>query len=221
MNLRRLPVVTAFLVCACMFVPTLADGAPAAPADLRDLMTVSQFHQAGLDKLTPDELAALNGWFNADQAKPAAAASDLRDLMSVNQFHQAGLDKLTPAELSALSASLEAGRAKSTAPSAPAVAAPVAITQAAPASVSSFGIEMVAPKSESPDHISTRIPGLFLGWDGSTVFRFENGQIWEQAEPGKFETHIENAQVVIKKLAFGYLLTIPGRSETVFIRRLH
>jgi len=122
-----------------------------------------------------------------------------------------------------LNAALEAQKTKSIAPPAPVVAAPMpAITQAAPASASAFGMEMIAlPRSASPDHISTRIPGLFLGWDGSTVFRFENGQIWEQAEPGAFETHLENAQVVIKKLTFGYLLTIPGHSETVFIRRLH
>jgi len=99
MNLRCILAVTVFSVSACVNVSTLAEGASTPkPADLRDLMTVSQFHQTGLDKLTPNELAALNGWFNADLTKPAAAG-DLRDLMSVNQFHQAGLDKLAPGEL--------------------------------------------------------------------------------------------------------------------------
>lgn len=227
MKLRCIPAVAALLAAASLNVSILADGAPTAkPADLRDLMTVSQFHRAGLDKLAPDELAALNSWFDANGSEQASTSGDLRDLMSVNQFHQAGLDKLTPDELTALNTTLAADRTQSNAASVSAtaapVAAPVAATQAAPASASSFGMEMVkSQRSQSPDQITTRIPGVFLGWNGNTVFRFENGQVWTQSGPGMFTTHLENAQVVIKKLAFGYLLTIQGQVETVFIRRIH
>jgi len=31
---------------------------------------------------------------------------------------------------------------------------------------------------------------------------------------------MQNPEVVIKKLHFGYLLTLPGRGETVFVVRL-
>jgi hypothetical protein len=143
--------------------------------------------------------------------------------MSVNQFHQAGLDKLTPDELAALNASLGAGLSKSVTPvaAAPVAAAPAAVTQPAPSSAS-FGKEMLAPQdTASPEMITTRISGLFLGWRGDTVIKFDNGQVWQQSEPGIFDTRMQNPEVVIKKLRFGYLLTLPGRSETVFIRRVH
>lgn len=206
---------------------------PPNPADVRDVLTVNQFHQAGIDKLSPNELAALNAWFSSSLDKrapspsPATKALDVRDLMSMNQFHQAGLDKLTPDELAALNASLGSSMTKPAAAPIPAAVAtaPLALTRAAPAAATAaFGKEMLAPPPQDaavPDMLTTHISGLFLGWRGETVFKFDNGQVWQQAEPGMFDTRMQNPEVVIKKLRFGYLLTFPGRSETIFIRRLH
>jgi hypothetical protein len=42
------------------------------PLDVRDVMSADQFHQTGLDKLSPEELAAFNVWLTA-YGKPAAA----------------------------------------------------------------------------------------------------------------------------------------------------
>jgi len=157
----------------------------------------------------------------------AAAADDkpldVRDLMTASQFHKTGLDKLTPEELTAFNAWLAVyGHAET----APAPVAPPATSRTAPAAVTrndaSFGAASL-PTSErgEPDHIETHIVGTFKGWYGNTVFKLENGQVWEQSGAGYFEAHLENPQVVIKKLAFGYLLTLPGQGATVFVRRLH
>ncbi|MGE5626031.1 MAG: hypothetical protein ACM3ZT_10840 [Bacillota bacterium] len=157
-------------------------------------------------------------------AIPAVAADkpvDVRDLMTANQFHQLGLDKLTPEELAAFNAWL-AGYGRLSAPA----ATPAPVTKAAPAAATradaGFGQEMLSAAARGePDRIETRILGTFTGWNGSTVFKFENGQTWVQAGQGDLDTHLENPQVVIKKLGFGYLLTIPGQGATVFIKRVN
>ncbi|MDE2345726.1 MAG: hypothetical protein KGL13_04585, partial [Gammaproteobacteria bacterium] len=72
-----------------------------------------------------------------------------------------------------------------------------------------------------PSRIESHIAGHFTGWTGNTVFKLENGQIWKQAATGYFTNiDLDNPEVVIKKLTFGYLLTLPGHGETVFVRRV-
>ena len=160
----------------------------------------------------------------------AAAAEkplDVRDLVTANQFHQMGLDKLSPEELAAFNAWLATYGQSQAAPGVPVPAAiPVPATKTAPAAATradaSFGQETL-PQEErgEPKLIETRILGTFTGWNGRTTFTLENGQVWVQAAAGDFETHLENPKVVIKRLAFGYLLTIPGQGATVFVRRTH
>ncbi|HSC47686.1 MAG TPA: hypothetical protein VLG68_06345 [Gammaproteobacteria bacterium] len=234
MNSNCMRAAVALFTAAFLCAPGMASERPAPnPADVRDILTVNQFHQAGIDKLSSDELAALNAWLGsslnklAPSSNPAAKALDVRDLMSVNEFRQTGLDKLTPDELAALNASLGAAMTKPAATPIPAAVAtaPVALTRAAPAATTAaFGKEMLAPLPQDaavPDMLTARISGLFLGWRGETVFKLDNGQVWQQAEPGMFDTRMQNPEITIKKLRFGYLLTFPGRSETLLIRRLH
>jgi hypothetical protein len=57
--------VAAIVLCASGLAPGQPRAAPAPPAgmlELRNLMTPSEFQGAGLDKLSPRELAALDGW---------------------------------------------------------------------------------------------------------------------------------------------------------------
>ena len=72
-----------------------------------------------------------------------------------------------------------------------------------------------------PNRIESRILGCFNGWNGHTVFRLENGQAWQQADSSTYEVTLQDPQVVIKRLGFGYLLTLPGHSGTVFVKRIH
>ena len=197
--------------------------AEGAPFDVRDLMSANQFHNAGLDKLSQDQIAALNA--TLPSLAPLAGTDkpfDLRDAMTVNQFRKAGLDSLSAEQIAALNrwvnSSLHAKEAVPTVSQAPLtapVAAPAASTAAA------FGAAMLAPTAPEPKEIESHISGSFTGWSGKTMFRLENGQVWQQAEPGVFATKMQDPAVVIKKLAFGYLLTLPGDSDTVFVRRIH
>jgi len=176
-------------------VATQAGTSASKPVDIRNLMNVTQFKHAGLNKLSPDEINTLNTWLNQylnSRAMPAPA--------SVRQ-----------------AAATPSSNASSVPPAAES-------TSAAPASgIANFGADTMAPKESSrePNRIESRIAGQFTGWTGDTVFKLENGQVWKQAATGYYTNiQLDHPQVVIKKLSFGYLLTVPGHGETVFVRRI-
>ena len=81
---------------------------------------------------------------------------------------------------------------------------------------------MLSPAARGePDRIESRILGTFTGWNGRSVFKLENGQVWQQADSSTYDVTLHDPKVVIKHLGLGYLLTIPGQSGTVFVRRIH
>ena len=213
----------AMVLCLSMLCgPALAAG---SPVDVRDMMTANQFHATGLDKLTPEQLAAFDTWL-AGYSYPAIAdkAPDVRNLVSADQFHALGFDQLTPEELTAFNGWLTAYRP------AAAVAGVVAVAPAAPTPAPSavsnakFGEEML-PNAErgEPDIIESRIVGTFNGWNGRTVIHLENGQVWQQADSSSFDITLQNPKVIIKSLTLGYVLSIPGHGAagSVFVRRIH
>lgn len=212
-------------LCTYVLFLTMCLGPAAASAggvafDVRDLMSANQFHNIGLDKLTQDQIAALNAALPG--LEPLAGTDkpfDLRDAMTVNQFHKAGLDSLSMEQVAALNSWVNTSLRQVPKLSQAPLTAPVAAPDAATAGT--FGATMLAPAVPEPTEIETRILGAFNGWSGNTVFRLENGQVWRQAEPGEFDVRLQDPAVVIKKLAFGYLLSIPGQSDTVFVRRIH
>jgi len=66
-------------VCAVLCLALLAFCAPSfaqqsAPADLQQQMTETEFKAAGLDKLTPAELSALNAWLQRKVSSETAVA---------------------------------------------------------------------------------------------------------------------------------------------------
>lgn len=194
------------------------------PLDVRNIITVTEFHQAGLDTLAPQQLNALNAWLMHYLASYTAAPTtpvDVRNAITVTQFDQTGLDKLSPQQLQAFN--LWLNQYLSTRAAAPPVSPAASVPQAAAPAIASFGADTMAPKENpaTPDRVETRIAGRFTGWTGNTVFKLENGQVWQQASTGYFtNVELDHPQVVIKKLRFGYLLTLPGKGETVFVRRI-
>lgn len=207
---------------------TALAAAPASPSvDVRNLITVTQFHTTGLDMLSPQQLDALNLWLDyylGAQPEASPAPVDVRNVITVGEFDRTGLDKLSPAQLAAFNDWLNQYRGMhkvSAAPPSAAVSLPISKVTAPAAAA--FGAETM-PRKESlatPERIETRMAGVFTGWSGNTVFTLENGQVWQQAGTGYFtNVRLDHPSVVIKKLGFGYLLTLPGHGETVFVRRI-
>lgn len=206
----------------CCAAVLAAPGTP-QPVDVRNLITVTEFHAAGLDKLAPRQLDVLNSWLAGYLSTHPHAPVDVRSVITVAQFDQSGLDKLSSSQIDAFNNWLNQYLGTRTAGlSASAVALPTA-PQAAASAVARFGADSITSK-ENPgatQSIETRIDGKFTGWTGNTVFKLENGQVWQQSGPGYYDNvQLNNPQVIIKQLAFGYLLTLPGHGETVFVQRI-
>lgn len=122
--------------------------------------------------------------------------------MSADEFDASGLSKLSPEELAALDAWLlryTAGEAE--------------MLQRSNAEVREAAGEV---------RILSRLQPPFDGWDGNTLFRLENGQVWKQRQPGRYRHAGEDLEVVIRRNFFGFhILTLSstGRSVGVeFIR---
>ncbi len=142
---------------------------------------------------------------------------DLKSLMGEESFRSAGLDKLDPEELAFLQDWFFTRIG---------IEREAAVEEAVPSGETSFGLEQVAERVGSffrntPEVIESRIDGQFRGWSGRTVFRLENGQVWQQSGPGDFYYPAESPEVIIRKATLGtYLLQLKGMGSTVRVRRI-
>ncbi len=136
-------------------------------------------------------------------APPAMSAQKLQEKMSTEEFRSAGLHRLSPEELGYLNQWL---------------------FPAAPEKTASFGQEQLpsavpAPVTSNPE-IATRIAGKFTGWDGRTVFRLENGQVWQQRQAGTYSYRAESPEVTIRRGNFGYYLKVVTTRRQIPVKRL-
>ena len=229
--MKRVCLSLIFLASVAAFGVVAASAAD-KPLDVRDLMTANQYRSAGLDKLSADQMTALNADIaNISVLAAAGRPADLENILTTDQFRAAGLGQLGPDQMAALNGWLTGYlRAQSQTAGAPAAAVPGASAALAAAALSpapaagtapaSFGASMLKTNADEPDSIHTYIVGKFTGWTGSTIFTLGNGQVWQQSEPDDYSTTLQNPVVIIKKMRFGYLLTLPGRGHTVFVIRL-
>lgn len=126
----------------------------------------------------------------------------IRKLMKAAEFDAAGLSKLSPEELVALDGWLlryTAGEAE----------------------MLQRSNEQVRAAAEEV-RIVSRLQTPFEGWDGNTLFRLENGQVWKQRQPGRYRYVGNDLEVTIRRNVFGFhVLTVnsTGRSVGVeFVR---
>lgn len=187
---------TRILLAGALILSNAAMAAkPVSQPDIRDLMSARQFQQAGLDKLTSQELAALNAWLDEYlQAHPAAGAA--------------------PAAPPA------AAGTQSAVPAAPA-AAPATASLPPLSGEAAFGIETTKRKTvDVPDHIVSHISGTFNGFYSGAVFKLDNGQVWKETDNKVFKVRLENPKVIIKKAWVGYLMRIDGYGTQAFVVRV-
>ena len=74
--------------------------------------------------------------------------------------------------------------------------------------------------SLSPAVVESKIDGDFEGWDGETIVKLMNGQIWQQTE---FHYHYHYAfmpEVLIYKSRSGYKMLVEGVKKPVGVERL-
>jgi uncharacterized protein YdbL (DUF1318 family) len=78
----------------------------------------------------------------------------------------------------------------------------------------------VAPAGAGPNLIESRIQGEFEGWDGETIFKLVNGQIWQQATYAYTYHYAYQPEVMIIKTHGAYKMKVDGVSGTIFVKRL-
>jgi len=125
---------------------------------------------------------------------PTAPMLDVRRLMTQAEFRRAGLVKLDEAELVALNAWFE----KRT-------------------------LELLKEKQVRAGcnpPIESHLDGEFQGWDGDTVFKLRNGQIWKQASYSYIYHYSFSPGILIYQSGGACKLKVDGVDEGVAIERL-
>ena len=75
-------------------------------------------------------------------------------------------------------------------------------------------------RSSNSEIIESNIDGEFEGWDGETIVRLLNGQIWEQARYHYDYQYAYNPEVLIYKVGHRYMMQVEGADEPVQVRRI-
>lgn len=154
----------------------------------------------------------------------SVAAEGFLKSLPADQFAAAGLDKLTPEELARLE-KIVAERERAVAPESTA-ALPPAAAKAEP-KLSGPGwlralvtLQETSEKPDAADAIVTRLAGDYDGWTGKTVFKLENGQVWQQVGGGERIDDKRSAPTVkiYPGMMGAYWLEVEGVRERVKVR---
>ena len=83
------------------------------------------------------------------------------------------------------------------------------------------GASRESAKPDVPEQITARLKGQFRGWTGDTVFRLDNGQVWQQRVGGKYRgKKLTDPEVIVQRGRWGYYLKVVGVKRTIGVRRL-
>lgn len=145
--------------------------------------------------------------FPASGGSSTVKRVEIRKLMTPTQFNQAGLAKLTPAELHALEDWLGI------------------YTEAVAQVLLSNDRKLKAPQTaarttSSQQVIETCIEDEFEGWEGDTIFKLCNGQIWQQSEYAYMYHYAYRPDVLIYRTSSGYRMKVEDVSETIAVERI-
>lgn len=74
--------------------------------------------------------------------------------------------------------------------------------------------------STTPSVIESQIDGDFEGWEGETIVKLINGQIWQQSEYYYHYTYAFMPKVLIFKSGVGYKMKVEGVEKVVGVKKL-
>ena len=75
-------------------------------------------------------------------------------------------------------------------------------------------------KAVTADVIESRIEGDFEGWDGNTIFKLDNGQIWQQASYAYTYHYAFRPNVLIYKSGNVYKMGVEGVTGKISVQRI-
>ena len=137
----------------------------------------------------------------AGVAQDGSSFPGVEALMTPEEYRAAGLEKLTPAEREALNSFL--------------------IRYTAEDSQVLLNSDAEVKKAAEEQEIVSVIQQPFKGWSGDTVFRLENGQVWQQRQRGNYPYRGTNPEVRITKNFMGfYRMELTENGKAVAVKRL-
>lgn len=154
-------------------------------------------------------------WFACSAVALSGAAESFLKNLPADQFAAAGLSKLTAEELARLEALIAERETRGASP---------AKTEAKASGPSWLrALVTLQETNEKPDAaeaIVARLAGDYDGWTGKTVFKLENGQIWQQAGAGERIDDKRTAPIVriYPGMMGAYWLEVEGVRERVKVR---
>lgn len=83
------------------------------------------------------------------------------------------------------------------------------------------GFRSLNPYSTSSSSvIESRIDGDFEGWEGETIFKLMNGQIWQQVDYSYYYHYAFMPRVTIYKGGYGYIMKVDGVDSKIRVQRI-
>lgn len=140
------------------------------------------------------------------QSASAEEMQPIEQRMTPEVRKAAGLDKLSAGELGALNTWLEANMSE----------------KAIRKSLVGFPVMHLFSGGDQAAPIVAHFEGEFRGWTGKTSFPLDNGQVWEQIEPGRLVAkRVNNPEVTIKPAMMGtWMLRVEGYNRSVRVQRV-
>ena len=78
----------------------------------------------------------------------------------------------------------------------------------------------VTPQSSTTSTIESNIDGEFKGWDGNTIVKLVNGQIWQQSEYHYNYHYAYSPKVLIYRSGGGYKMKVDGTDALVGVTQI-
>jgi len=80
--------------------------------------------------------------------------------------------------------------------------------------------EIPSVRSSCSPAVETTISGEIEGWDGDTIFKLDNGQIWQQAEYDYTYFYAYRPDVTIYQTRAGCRMKVEDETEAVLVKRI-
>jgi hypothetical protein len=81
-------------------------------------------------------------------------------------------------------------------------------------------ISVIPSRSSCVPTIESAITGEIEGWDGETIFKLDNGQIWQQAEYDYTYFYEYHPDITIYETRAGCRMKVEDEDETVLVKRI-
>jgi hypothetical protein len=163
-----------------------------------------------VDRIVPITLlvTALFGLAAFVGAEQPQVKLKIEDVMTPNELNDSGIASLTSSQREVLDVWLNR------------------YTQTVIKVVGNQGNDPPAPtvkatgRSDCSPAVESTIAGDFNGWEGETLFKLDNGQIWEQADSDYNYFYSYRPDVTIYLTSSGCTMKVEDEDETITVRKI-